>query len=322
MINSEEVHLARYVQFRFVTSKAFIMVAEVEAHQAKIEAHTHTGGEWVEVQKPTTSKAGVSCKYCTFCGDVTETKEIPKLNIDSYGENLVLGKSYTRTALFASNGVEKYPDENGTSMTDGVFGPENATYSNEAFMAFYAKHSEYTENGYFHITFDLGKEFDLWRFVTYYAASSEKNKAAGVQEPASIGIYVSSDGENWTLAADAVPEEITDKGVSSTAILLDASVTARYVQFRYTHKNTFVMVSEAEVYGLEPTADTPSDDPSDNSTDESETDFSESDAFNDRSQAEVPADTGDGGSGVGIVLIVCACAVVAAVVIILIKRKK
>lgn len=342
VIESQQVHLARYVQFRFVASNAFVMVAELEAHQAKIEPHTHTGGEWVETQKPTTSQAGKACRYCTFCGDVTETKEIPKLNIASYGENLVLGKSYTRTALFSSNGTEKYPDEKGTSMTDGVFGPENASYSNEAFMAFYAKHTEYTEKGYFHITFDLGKEFDLWRFVTYYAASSEKNKAAGVQEPASIGVYVSSDGENWTLVADAVPEEVTDKGVASTAMLLDASVTARYVQFRYTHKNTFVMVSEAEVYGLESTADTPSDNPSDNSTDDntnesnteasvdsdnsrsdqSDVDFSESDASNDRSQAEVPADTGNGGSGIGIVLIVCACAVVAAVVIILIKRKK
>ena len=341
VINSEEVHLARYVQFRFVASKAFIMVAEVEAHQAKIEAHTHTGGEWVEVQKPTTSQAGVACKYCTFCGDVIETKEIPKLNIDSYGENLVLGKSYTRTALFASNGVEKYPDENGTSMTDGVFGPENATYSNEAFMAFYAKHSEYTENGYFHITFDLGEEYDLWRFVTYYAASSEHNKGAGVQEPGSIAVYVSSDGESWTRAADTVPEEVTDKGVASTVLLLDSPVTAQYVQFRYTHKNTFVMVSEAEVYGVS-TVKEESEEVSAESEEvsaESEEVSSESEEVSAESEEvsaeeenestrpnqSQPADSNEGTSSetvIVIILSICSSAVIAAMAVILIKRKK
>ena len=320
VINSEEVHLARYVQFRFVASKAFIMVAEVEAHQAKIEAHTHTGGEWVEVQKPTTSQAGVACKYCTFCGDVIETKEIPKLNIDSYGENLVLGKSYTRTALFASNGVEKYPDENGTSMTDGVFGPENATYSNEAFMAFYAKHSEYTENGYFHITFDLGEEYDLWRFVTYYAASSEHNKGAGVQEPGSIAVYVSSDGESWTRAADTVPEEVTDKGVASTVLLLDSPVTAQYVQFRYTHKNTFVMVSEAEVYGVSTVKEE-----SEEVSAESEEVSAEEENESTRPNQSQPADSNEGTSSetvIVIILIIFSSAVIAAMAVILIKRKK
>lgn len=313
VINSEEVHLARYVQFRFVTSKAFIMVAEVEAHQAQIDEHTHTAGKWVEIQKPTTNRVGISCTYCTFCGDVIETKEIPKLEVPEYGENLVLGKRYERSELFSNDGVEKYADEDGISMTDGIIGADTATYSDKALMAFYAKNAKYLEDGFFHITFDLGEEYELWRFVTYYAASSEHNKGAGVQEPGSIAVYVSSDGENWTRAADRTPDEVTDKGIASTEMLLDAPVTARYVQFRYTHKNTFVMPSEAEVYGVSAVKEESAEVSSEKENESTPSDKSQ------------PADSNEGTSSetvIGIVLIIFSSAVIAAMIVILIKRKK
>ncbi len=250
IVNPENVVYGRYVQYRFVAAGAFVMVAEVEAHETHVAAHEHAAGEWIETQKPTAYEDGKNCKVCTICGEVVETQTVPKLDTSTYGENLVYGKTYDRSDLYQKNGVDRYPDEGGKSMTDGVVGPDNATYSSEAFMGFYSKSEEYLADGYFHISFDLGREHELWRFTTYYAASNDLNKAAGVQEPASISVCVSSDGKNWKIVEETTPAEVTSTGVASTDIILDSPVTARYVQFRYTHKSTFVMPSEAEVYGF------------------------------------------------------------------------
>ena len=214
-------------------------------------------------------------------------------------------------------------------MTDGILGEEDASYSSDAFMAFYAKNSEYQETGYFHITFDLGEEYDLWRFATYYAASSAKNKGAGVQEPSNISVYVSSNGTDWSCAGSVAPEEVNDKGMTSTVILLEEAVTARYVQFRYVHTNTFVMISEAEVYGFPVGANVP-DEPSDEPSDESSEDPSEEpseDPADSSAEPSVPADSSadngeEGGSALLILAIVAAVAIVAVAAILVIKLKK
>ena len=320
-VDPEEVFFGRYVQYRFVTSKAFVMVAEVEAYQARVEAHEHDPGEWIEIQKPTSIAEGRSCRYCNICGEAVETKTSPRLDSSVYGENLVLGKEYDRTALYAKDGVDKYPDENGCSMTDGVTGPANATYSNEAFMGFYAKHADYIADGYFHITFDLGEEYELWRFVTYYAASSESNKGAGVQEPATVAVYVSADGQSWSCAAERDTEEVTDKGVTSTDILLEEAITARYVQFRYTHKNTFVMPSEAEVYGKKASEGGSGGE----SSEEAGREYSAEDgSATMQSAPEESSDTdaNDGGSPLIAVFAAVIAAAAAVIGVILIKRKK
>ena len=313
------------------------MVAEVEAYEAEVGAHTHVAGDWVEAQKPTEQSEGKSCKYCTLCGEAVETQAIPKLDPSSFGENLVLGMEYQRSPLYSSEGVDRYPDENGLSMTDGILGEEDASYSSDAFMAFYAKNSEYLETGYFHITFDLGEEYDLWRFATYYAASSAKNKGAGVQEPSNISVYVSSNGTDWSCAGSVAPEEVNDKGMTSTVILLEEAVTARYVQFRYVHTNTFVMTSEAEVYGFPVGAnlpDEPSDDPSDEPSDEPSDDPSEEpsddpseEPADSSAETSVPAESSavveeEGGSALLIVVIIAVVALAAVAVILVLKRKK
>ena len=250
-VTPENPVYGRYVQFRYVAANAFVMVAEVEAYETEGDSHEHIPGEWIEVQKPTVYVEGKNCKLCTVCGKIVETEILPPLDFSMYGENLVLGKSYERSNLYASGGKDKYPDEGGKSMTDGKVGSVNAAYANEEFMAFYSRNADYQEAGYFHITFDLGSEHELWRFVTYYITSSAHNKGAGVQEPATVDVYVSTDGNKWTSVGHDDPEEISDRGLASTEFILESAVKARYVQFRYTHKNTFVMVSEAEVYGFE-----------------------------------------------------------------------
>ncbi len=249
-VTSENPVYGRYVQFRYVASNAFVMVAEVEAYETEGDSHEHTPGEWIEAQKPTVYVEGKNCKLCTVCGKIVETETLPKLELSVYGENLVLGKSYERSNLYASGGKDKYPDAGGKSMPDGEVGRANAAYANKEFMAFYSRNADYQEAGYFHITFDLGSEQELWRFVTYYITSSAHNKGAGVQEPATVDVYVSTDGNKWTSVGHDEPEELSDRGLASTEFILESAVKARYVQFRYTHKNTFVMVSEAEVYGF------------------------------------------------------------------------
>ena len=332
-VDPDTVPCARYVQYRFVASKAFVMVAEVEAYEAEVGAHSHVSGDWVEVKKSTEQEEGQACKYCTLCGEALETKALPKKDPTTYGENLVQGMEYQRSPLYSSEGVDRYPDENGLSMTDGILGDDSSSYSSAEFMAFYAKNTDYLEKGYFHITFDLGEEYELWRFATYYAASSARNKGAGVQEPSNISVYVSSNGTDWSCAGTVTPEEVNDKGMTSTAILLDEAVTARYVQFRYVHTNTFVMTSEAEVYGFPVGAnkpDEPSDEsseaPSDESSEEPSEESSEEPADS-SAEPSVPADSSadngeEGGSALLILAIVAAVAIVAVAAILVIKRKK
>ncbi len=252
VIEPKSVLYGRYVQFRFVASNAFVMVAEVQAFETDVEEHEHVGGEWIDAQQPTLVEKGKKIKTCTVCGITVDTEEIPELDSGVYGENLVFGKTYERSSLYVSGGKDKYPDENGKSMTDGKVAPDNSYYSNSAYMGFYYKNQDYINQKYFHITFDLGRTYDLWRFTTDYASSSTENFAAGVQEPANVSVYISSDNKNWTYVDGENPVDTTDKGRASTDIILNFPVSARYVQFRYTAKKTFVMVSETAVYGFPP----------------------------------------------------------------------
>lgn len=252
VVEPKTVLHGRYVQFRFVASNAFVMVAEVEAHEATVAEHTHVAGDWIRAQEPTLIEEGKNIKTCTVCGITMETQAIEPLDSGVYGENLVFGKTYERSSLYVSGGKDKYPDETGKTMTDGKVAPDDSYYSNPAYMGFYVKNQDYINQKYFHITFDLGRTYDLWRFTTDYASSSEMNHGAGVQEPANVSIYISSDKKNWTYVDGEDVPDTTDVGRACTDIILNFPVSARYVQFRYTAKATFVMVSETAVYGFAP----------------------------------------------------------------------
>jgi hypothetical protein len=252
VIEPKTVLYGRYVQFRYVPSNAFVMVAEVQAFETDVEEHEHVAGEWIRAQEPTLTEKGKNIKTCTVCGVTVETEDIPELDNSVYGKNLVFGKTYERSSLYVSGGKDKYPDENGKSMTDGKVAPDDSYYSNAAYMGFYVKNQDYINQKYFHITFDLGRTYELWRFTTDYASSSSANHGAGVQEPANVSVYVSTDGKSWKYVDGENPADTTDKGRASTDIILNIPVNARYVQFRYTAKATFVMVSETAVYGFAP----------------------------------------------------------------------
>lgn len=245
----ENAVYARYIQYRFQSNSAFVMVAEIAAHKTEIEEHEHISSDWINAKQPTVAEEGLRVKTCTVCGIHTAEEEIPKLDPDIYGENIVFGKSYTRSDLYQrESGIDRYPDENGTSMTDGKIAPDAASYSNEAYMGFYAKNKDYLDAGYFHITFDLGCEYDLWRFTTYVA--SQYNRSAGVEAPQNVQIYVSDNGTDWSLVETKNPDDTDTVSCIAVDFVLKESVKARYVQFRYVHKNTFVMVAEVEVYGF------------------------------------------------------------------------
>ena len=251
-ITLENAVYGRYVQYRFKPTTSFVMVAEIEAHKTDVEEHEHIPGVWIEVMAPTLEKEGRQVKNCTICGVRTDDGVIPKLDASAYGKNLALGKTYTSSNPYvhASDGKVRYPDENGKSMTDGKVAPDDATYSHEAFFGLYARNQDYVSAGYFHFTFDLGREFDLRRFTVY--TSSAYNMAAGLGAPKSFEVHVSDDGKTWKFAGSVLPEDSMDISCIAINVVLEKAVTARYVQFRLVASNTFLMVAETEIYGFDP----------------------------------------------------------------------
>lgn len=241
----DEAVSAEYVRFDFTAGGKLIMISEVEAY----EKHTHIESDWITQQEPTYHCNGIRLKRCSACGETTEYEFIPVLERSPDNKNVALGKNYKTNELYKKNGLDRYPDENGSSMTDGAVAPDNALYSHAAYMGFYAKYQDYIDDGYFHITFDLGAKYELWKFTTYVA--SAYNRDAGVDAPASVSVYVSDSGTDWNEAGTVVPEDSEIVSCIPVDIVLDEAVTARYVQFRYVHKNTFVMVAETELYGFE-----------------------------------------------------------------------
>lgn len=156
-------------------------------------------------------------------------------------DNVALRKPYTTAGVNSS-----YPDENGITLTDGVIAPDDALYSNQAYVGYNTNSDEYKANGYMAITVDLGKSYSLNKFVGYVASSF--NSDAGVVAPATMSVYVSDDNAKWTLAGET---NVTDNSAVScipVELTLDSYVDAQYVQYRFTPTKNWVMIAEVEAY--------------------------------------------------------------------------
>ena len=213
-------------------------------------ADDHNPGEWTVVYDATPMKTGLKEQTCTLCGCAVKYEVIPATSTTL--DNLAKGKSYATSAPYSTNGTIPYPDENGKTLTDGALAPEDAIYSNEAFVGFNKSTTDYKNDGYIYITVDLGKTYRLETFVAYFA--SKFNGEAGVYAPTQMSVYVSDDNKTW-VEADTV--SIKDSNaVSNVAgiITLDRGVFGRYVQFRVVNDDhNWIMVSEVAVYGDEQT---------------------------------------------------------------------
>ncbi len=162
--------------------------------------------------------------------------------------NVARNKKYTAHGIHTdSEGVAPYPDENGTSLTDGIYAGPSDIYNDKAFTAFHVTNDYYVQNGYAAITVDLEDVYAIDKFVAHVSSENTSNTSAGVKVPANVDFYVSDDNVNWKLAGSVAPT-LTDD--STSAILnLTTPVAGRYVQYRITAESNWMMVSEVEAHG-------------------------------------------------------------------------
>ncbi|MBO5869820.1 MAG: discoidin domain-containing protein, partial [Clostridia bacterium] len=175
--------------------------------------------------------------------------------------NIALNKTYTAEGIYSNNGSTPYPDEDGKSMTDGIIGTSGSIYNDTAYAGFNKGTDAYTANGYASITVDLGKTYDLDKFVSFVGTSYDKNGAAGITAPASMSVYVSNDNSNWTKAGEANFKDDSTKGCEALEITATTGATGRYVQYRFVANKNWMMIAEVEAYGTESTVQPEPDEP-------------------------------------------------------------
>ncbi len=186
----------------------------------------------------------------------TETSE-EDVSIPEELNNIAAGKSYTTSELYRQGGADvnwaydpsaeiAYPDTDNCELTDGVL-PEIVTeagehYRDEAWIGLHFGVPEYSTLGYAYVTLDLEEA------TTFYGANvyvGTNLVGGGVGLPSGVSVYVSDDGESWTLYGEAVP---SDASTNVCCVEFEGVAEAQYVQFRLT-AGGWIFVSEVEVLG-------------------------------------------------------------------------
>ncbi len=180
---------------------------------------------------------------------VDDKEEVPVKNV-----NVALNKtSYTTSQLFRQNeqwswGDDSpiaYPDEDGKTLTDGVFAPaeKHELYDANAgaWMGFHAQCPDYMENGYAWIKLDLGASYDITEVVLYTSSS-----LVSVAKAAKVTVLVSADGETWNDFGEV--EVVDDETKTVIKNSITGTANARYVQYKFTAVGHWLGVCEAEVY--------------------------------------------------------------------------
>ncbi|MBE6683330.1 MAG: discoidin domain-containing protein [Ruminococcaceae bacterium] len=179
---------------------------------------------------------------------VTEESEPMIINNDPAYSNITLGKSYTLSGLHPNNDSPSYPDENNSSMTDGVCPAETAKYSDTTYAGFNKISRSYVEKGYAAVTVDLGGIFYVDKFVATVGSSYHLD--VGITAPEMMSVYISNDGKEWFRAGTAQCEDITDKSAVDITLSLNGAMTARYVEYRFLGNGNWIMVAEVEAFGI------------------------------------------------------------------------
>lgn len=167
------------------------------------------------------------------------------LSASAETENVALGASYTVNGIYTdADGKTYYPDENGDSLTNGVFA-QSADYSDIEFVALNAT-SQYTaaNSKISTIVLDLGK---IYSIVNATVSCSNLN-SAGISLPNHVYVTVSADGESWSDPIGAEYE--VDTPVDGEVIKAIAEINAeiRYITYHFEHKTNWIFVDEIEAF--------------------------------------------------------------------------
>lgn len=184
---------------------------------------------------------------------VEESAEESTAPAEITGSNIAVGCTTTISQQFQQGGADKswgwddnapiaYPDA-GNEATDGVIAAADAAYSDDAFFAFSPNAPDYATDGCSFVTIDLGASKDITGAIVYVGTSLLNN---GINVPnGEIGLYVSDDGENWTLVTTATA--VDDASVAVTTVELAGAASGQYVQIRVASSG-WMFLTEIEVY--------------------------------------------------------------------------
>lgn len=173
------------------------------------------------------------------------------------------GKSYVVNGIYTDDsGTASYPDENGDSLTNGIFA-DSASYGDPEFVGLNATSAYGKENNTItDVTVDLESVYP----VTTVNVSCSNLGSAGIAMPYAVSVSVSEDGENWSDSIYAEYE--VDEPVAGEVIKAIATINAnaRYVKYSFEHDTNWVFIDEVQVFAGEfESTDTESDTETENS---------------------------------------------------------
>jgi hypothetical protein len=148
------------------------------------------------------------------------------------GSNVALNCPYTITSPESG-----YPDEDGKGLTDGKRG--QAMYYDPAWMGFLGKPE---------FVIDLGKQT---QGIYSVEVSTLGGGSAGVFAPNQVSVYVSDDGKNFTLLTTKKFEpdaDISGSALVSRKVMLNASVSARYVKITVATNQSWIFIDEIGIF--------------------------------------------------------------------------
>ncbi len=166
-------------------------------------------------------------------GNVSEVA-ISSVNVVSRsGSNIAQGKTYV--AVKAAE--DKYADDDGVCLTDGVRG--TPTYGDKSWAGYLGK---------LEFIIDLGESLDG---IYGVKVGTMGGGSAGIFAPNGIEMYVSTDGENFTKVASKTFPADDNQGTNilvERVVYTDAdSVTARYVKICVTTNQSWIFIDELQV---------------------------------------------------------------------------
>ena len=158
------------------------------------------------------------------------------------------GKSYVVNGIYTDDsGTASYPDENGDSLTNGIFA-DSASYGDPEFVGLNATSAYGKENNNItDVTVDLESVYP----VTTVNVSCSNLGSAGIAMPYAVSVSVSEDGENWSDSIYAEYE--VDEPVAGEVIKAIATINAnaRYVKYSFEHDTNWVFIDEVQVFAGE-----------------------------------------------------------------------
>ncbi len=210
-----------------------------------------------EAQSKTESSAPASSEE-PVSSEEEESSEEPVEPIEITGTNIASSATYVTSDLYRQGGAEvqwgwdenapvAYPDETGATMTDGLLATELA-YADPSWMGFHGKTPVYLETGYHTITFNLGAATEITG-VKVFSATDELT--SGITAPASMELWVSDDGVEYTSLSTATPTNVAthDFGTELVELTVGAApVTTQFIQIRIVSGDAFSFISEVEIY--------------------------------------------------------------------------